>query len=29
MIRMVHDLAALASMAGFVSMVCLGLRFFG
>jgi hypothetical protein len=29
MIRMLHDLAALASMAGFVSMVCVGLRFFG
>ena len=29
MIRMVHDAAALASVAGFVSMVCLGLRFFG
>ena len=29
MIRIVHDLAALASMAGFVSMVCVVLRFFG
>lgn len=29
MIRLLHDAAALASVASFVSMVCLGLRFFG
>lgn len=29
MIRLLYDAAALASVAGFVSMVCLGLRFFG
>lgn len=29
MIRIAHDLAALASVGGFVGMVCLGLRFFG
>ena len=29
MIRIAQDVAALASVGGFVSMVCLGLRFFG